>query len=51
MPVQISHYVGAVGRFYGPQAAFGIVASLPMLVAGYAIQRYLVRAFTFGLVK
>ncbi len=51
VPVQLSQYVGAVGRFYGPQAALGLVASLPVLIAGYAIQRYLVRAFTFGLVK
>jgi multiple sugar transport system permease protein len=51
MPVQLSQYVGTVGRFYGPQAALGMVASLPVLVAGYAIQRFLVRAFTFGLVK
>lgn len=51
LPVQLSQYVGAVGRFYGPQAALGLVASLPVLVAGYAIERYLVRAFTFGLVK
>lgn len=51
VPVQLSQYVGTVGRFYGPQAALGMVASLPVLVAGYAIQRYLVRAFTFGLVK
>jgi multiple sugar transport system permease protein len=51
VPVQLSQYVGTVGRFYGPQAALGMVASFPVLVAGYAIQRFLVRAFTFGLVK
>lgn len=51
IPVQLSQYVGAVGTFYGPQAALGLVASFPVLVAGYAIQKYLVRAFTFGLVK
>lgn len=51
VPVQLSQYVGAVGRFYGPQAALGLIASLPVLIAGYAIQRYLVRAFTFGLVR
>lgn len=51
LPVQVSHYAGAVGRFYGPQAALGIVASLPVVVAGYLIQRHLVRGFTFGLVK
>lgn len=51
VPVQVSHYVGAVGRFYGPQAALGVVAALPVVVAGYLIQRYLVTGFTFGLVR
>jgi multiple sugar transport system permease protein len=51
IPVQVSHYVGAVGRFYGPMAALGIVASIPVVVAGYIIQRYLVTGFTFGLVR
>lgn len=51
IPVQVSHYVGAVGRFYGPQAALGIVASIPVVVAGYLIQQHLVTGFTFGLVR
>lgn len=51
LPVQVSHYAGAVGRFYGPQAALGVVASVPVVIAGYVIQRHLVRGFTFGLVK
>ncbi len=51
IPVQVSHYVGAVGRFYGPMAALGVVASIPVVVAGYIIQRHLVTGFTFGLVR
>lgn len=51
VPVQLSHYVGAVGRFYGPQAALGVVASIPVVILGYMIQRYLVTGFTFGLIK
>lgn len=51
IPVQVSHYVGAVGRFYGPMAALGVVASIPVVVAGYLIQRHLVTGFTFGLVR
>lgn len=51
IPVQVSHYVGAVGRFYGPQAALGVVASIPVVVAGYLIQQHLVTGFTFGLVR
>jgi ABC-type glycerol-3-phosphate transport system permease component len=43
--------VGAVGTFYGPQAALGVVSSLPVLVIGYLIYRHLVTGFTFGLVR
>ncbi len=51
LPVQLSYYVGTVGRFYGPQAAFAIIASIPVVVLGYLIQRYLVTGFTFGLIR
>ncbi len=51
VPVQVSHYVGAIGRFYGTQAALGVVASVPVVVAGYLIQRHLVTGFTFGLIR
>jgi multiple sugar transport system permease protein len=51
LPVQVSHYTGAVGRFYGPMAALGVVASIPVVIAGYLIQRHLVTGFTFGLVR
>lgn len=51
VPVQLSHYVGAVGRFYGPQAALGVVASIPVVILGYLIQRHLVTGFSFGLIR
>jgi len=51
VPVQISRYATAVGEFYGPKAALGIVASIPVVIAGYLIQRHLVTGFTFGMVR
>lgn len=51
LPVHISKYVGAVGQLYGPQAALGILSSLIPVVIGYLIQKYLVTAFTFGMVR
>jgi multiple sugar transport system permease protein len=51
VPVQLSHYVGAVGRFYGPQAALGVIASIPAVIFGYLIQRHLVTGFSFGLIR
>lgn len=51
VPVQMSRYATAVGEFYGPKAALGIVASIPVVIAGYLIQRHLVTGFTFGMVR
>jgi len=51
LPVHISKYVGAVGQLYGPQAALGIISSLIPLIIGYIIQKHLVAAFTFGMVR
>ncbi len=51
LPVHISKYVGAVGQLYGPQAALGILSSLIPVVIGYLIQKHLVTAFTFGMVR
>jgi len=51
LPVHISKYVGAVGQLYGPQAALGILSSLIPVIIGYLIQKHLVTAFTFGMVR
>lgn len=39
------------GLLDGPRAALGVVAILPAVVFGLAIQRYLVRGLTFGAIK
>jgi multiple sugar transport system permease protein len=50
--VQLASYFSeAVGLEWGPQAALSVVAALPVIVAAFAIQKYLVRGMTFGAVK
>lgn len=50
--VQLSKYNTATqGQLYGPQAALGIVAAIPIIIFGLAIQRYLARGLTFGAIK
>jgi len=39
------------GQLYGPQAALGLVAAMPVVVFGLLIQKYLARGLTFGAVK
>ena len=50
--VQLSQYQAAdVGRLYGPQAAFGTIAIIPLVALGLAIQRHLVTGFSFGMIR
>ena len=46
-----SYFSEAVGLQWGPQAALSVVGMFPMLVAAFAIQRFLIRGMTFGAVK
>jgi multiple sugar transport system permease protein len=39
------------GQLYGAKAALGLIAAVPPLVLGIAIQRHLVRGLTFGALK
>lgn len=52
MPVQLSKYQSAnEGRLYGPQAAIGTIATLPVVLLGFLIQRHLVKGFSFGMIR
>ena len=51
IPVQIGLFEADVGHLYGIMAALGIIAVIPTLAFGLAIQRYLVRGLTFGAIK
>jgi multiple sugar transport system permease protein len=52
VPVRLASLNTATqGQLYGPQAALGLVAALPVVVFGLAIQRYLAQGLTFGAVK
>jgi multiple sugar transport system permease protein len=39
------------GQLYGAKAALGLIAAVPPIVMGIAIQRHLVRGLTFGALK
>jgi len=49
--VQLGSYMAETGQLYGVMAALGIILLVPPVIMGLAIQRYLVRGFTFGAVK
>ena len=51
IPIFLANYSTAYGELYGPLAATGTFAIIPPVVIGLAIQRYLVRGFTFGAIK
>jgi multiple sugar transport system permease protein len=41
----------ASGQLYGAKAALGLIAAIPPVILGIAIQRFLVRGLTFGALK
>jgi multiple sugar transport system permease protein len=51
IPVSLSERTALYGQLYGPMAAMGMIALLPVLIFGILIQKYLVRGFTLGAFK
>lgn len=52
IPIQLNKFQSAnEGRDYGPQAAIGTIATLPVVVLGFLIQKHLLRGFSFGLLR
>ena len=52
LPVLLNKFQSAVeGRLYGPQAAIGVVITLPVVIMGILIQKHLVKGFTFGMIR
>ncbi len=51
IPVGISRFVGSVSVDWGKSSAAAFVAMVPMIVAGFFVQKYLVRGMTMGAVK
>jgi len=47
IPVELQKHAGD----YGTQSALAVAAIIPLLIGGFAIQRYLVRGLTFGMLK
>jgi multiple sugar transport system permease protein len=52
LPVLLNKFQSAVeGRLYGPQAAIGTVVTIPVVLLGFAIQKHLVKGFSFGMIR
>ena len=52
IPVYMASLASSMtGELYGAKAALGLIATLPPIVLGIAIQKYLVRGLTFGALK
>lgn len=52
IPVRLAKYVTATaGTLYGVQAALAVLAMVPLIVAGFLIQKHLARGMTLGALK
>lgn len=51
LPVGISRYVGSVAVDWGKSSAAAVVTMIPVILVGFAMQKYLVTGLTGGAVK
>jgi multiple sugar transport system permease protein len=51
LPLGIRLFIGNYSQYYGQLMAAGVIATLPVVVAFFAAQRWLVRGITAGAVK
>lgn len=52
LPVLLNKFQSASeGRLYGPQAAIGTIITIPVVIMGIAIQKHLVKGFSFGMIR
>src|SRR5437867_10210495 len=52
LPITLNKFQSAnEKRDYGPQAAIGTLATLPIIMINFLIQKHLLRGFSFGLLR
>jgi multiple sugar transport system permease protein len=51
LPIGMRNFIGNYSQYYGQLMAAGVVSTLPVVVAFFAAQRWLVRGITAGAVK
>jgi multiple sugar transport system permease protein len=51
LPIGIRLFIGNYGQYYGQLMAAGVISTIPVVVAFFAAQRWLVRGITAGAVK
>jgi multiple sugar transport system permease protein len=51
LPIGIRLFIGNYGQYYGQLMAAGVVSTIPVVIAFFAAQRWLVRGITAGAVK
>jgi multiple sugar transport system permease protein len=51
LPTTVTFFLTVLGVVWGEMAAVGIVATVPILVFAFFVQKYLIRGLTFGAIK
>ena len=51
LPIGIRNFIGNYSQYYGQLMAAGVVSTIPVVLAFFAAQRWLVRGITAGAVK
>jgi multiple sugar transport system permease protein len=51
MPTTVTFFLTVLGVVWGEMAAVGVIATVPILVFAFFVQKYLIRGLTFGAIK
>ncbi len=51
VPTSVMLFLSVSGTKWGEMAATGVLSSLPVIIFGIAVQKYMIRGLTFGAVK
>ena len=51
LPLGIRLFIGNYSQYYGQLMAAGVISTIPVVIAFFAAQRWLVRGITAGAVK
>lgn len=51
VPTTVTFFLTVLGVIWGEMASVGVVATIPILIFAFLVQKYLIRGLTFGAIK
>jgi len=51
VPTTVTFFLTVLGTIWGEMAAVGVIATIPILIFAFLVQKYIIRGLTFGAIK